>query len=103
MTPQDSTAQPPSTADPDQRWRPARDVLARRLDDAYVVVHLSSDEIFELNESGARVWELIEQGFGLEEMTRVLLREFDGQREAVAIETAELLQELVSVGLIRPV
>ena len=38
------------------------DVMARPIDDAFVLVHLKTDQIFELNGTGGRIWTLITEG-----------------------------------------
>jgi len=39
--------------------KPAPEVLARRLPGGAVLVHMRTNRIFELNETGARIWELL--------------------------------------------
>jgi hypothetical protein len=43
-------------------FRPNPDVVVRRLGDAGVLVHLTSNRIFELNETGIRIWEWLVEG-----------------------------------------
>jgi hypothetical protein len=49
------------------RYVPHPNVVARRLDDTIVLVHLDTSRIFTLNPTGSRVWELID-GEGQEEV-----------------------------------
>jgi hypothetical protein len=39
--------------------RPEDDVVSRRLEDEVVLVHLRTNRIYKLNETGARLWELL--------------------------------------------
>jgi hypothetical protein len=41
--------------------RPDPQVVFRRLGDRMVLVHLHTNQIFELNETAARLWELLSQ------------------------------------------
>jgi len=36
--------------------QPSRDVVARRLEDEIVLVHLQKNRIYSLNRTGARFW-----------------------------------------------
>ena len=44
---------------------PNPEVIAKRLDQTTVLVDISTGRIFELNETGTRVWELLGQGLGV--------------------------------------
>src|SRR5215510_5014894 len=57
----------------DRDPRPNPDVIAKRLDDAAVLVHLGTNRIFELNGTGMRVWELLGQGLGVDGIVRRLV------------------------------
>ena len=39
--------------------RPNPDVIARHLGDGAVLVHIPTNQVYELNHTGARVWELM--------------------------------------------
>ena len=58
------------------------DVVARRLDDEVVLVHLRTNEIYRLNFTGARFWELLGEGLELDEVKRSLESEFEVDRTA---------------------
>ena len=51
-----------------QRLRPSEHVVSSRLGDVGLLVHLKTNQIFELNTTGLRVWELIGEGLGFEEV-----------------------------------
>lgn len=80
--------------------RPAADVVARRLGDALVIVRLSTNQIYELNTTGARFWELIDQGTRAAEAITVLAVEFDAPGDEIARDVDRLVRDLVSQGLI---
>ena len=54
-----------------QRLRHSEHVVSSRLGDAGVLVHLRTNQIFELNATGVRIWELIGEGSSVEEIERI--------------------------------
>ena len=81
------------------RRRP--DVVVRRVGETAVVVHLGSNRIYELNDTGARVWELARDSDGVTVDTLIdrLQREFDGDRSQLAAEVAGIVDDFVREGL----
>ncbi len=69
------------------RFRPSPDVIAKKLDNEVVLVHLGSDKIFHLNRTGARFWELLCAGDSRGEIQEQMLKEFD-------VEVPQLSQEI---------
>jgi len=80
--------------------RAAADVVARRLGDSAVLVRLSTNQIYELNETGARLWELLEEGASIDAAVTTLAREFEAAREEIAGDVDALLRDLSEQGLI---
>ena len=62
---------------PDLVLRPNAEVIAKRLDLTTVLVDISTSRIFELNETGTRVWELLGQGLNVERIVQHLASEFE--------------------------
>ena len=79
------------------RRRP--DVIARRVGETAVLVHLGSNRIYELNDTGARIWELAGDGTTVEELIDRLGREFDVDRSQLGSEVALIVGELLREGL----
>jgi hypothetical protein len=75
-------------------------VLMRKLDDEFVLVHMDRNQIFALNPTGARLWELLNEGRSRDEATDQLVREFDVDAQTVELETESLLRQLVNEGLL---
>jgi hypothetical protein len=86
----------------DRDPRPSPDVIAKRLDDAAVLVHLGTNRIFELNETGVMVWELLGHGLGVDSIVRRLVDEFEVDDTRAADEVAKLLERLRTEGLLVP-
>lgn len=77
------------------------DVVARRVEDEVVLVHLGRNEIFALNSTGARLWELLAEGCSVSEAIGRLSREYDVGGDQVRAETDALLKRLSDEGLVR--
>jgi Coenzyme PQQ synthesis protein D (PqqD) len=79
------------------RRRP--DVVARRVGQTAVLVHLGSNRIYELNDTGARIWELSADGATVDGLVDRLEREFEVDRGQLASEVALIVDDLVREGL----
>lgn len=77
-----------------RRIRPNEDVVSRRMGEDLVLVQLETNQIFELNRTGARLWELIREGKSLEELRTIIRSEFRVEAERLDREIDRLLQEL---------
>jgi len=71
-----------------------RDVISRPFGDAAVLVDLTTNQIFELNRTGYRIWELLDERLDRAAITDVLQREFKVERSQLELEVDELLNEL---------
>ncbi|MEO7189940.1 MAG: PqqD family protein [Vicinamibacterales bacterium] len=77
------------------------DVVYRSLGASGVVVNLRTNQIFELNTTGARIWDLIAGGVPTPEITRALVEEFVVDPETAAAQTRQLVTDLVQHGLLQ--
>jgi hypothetical protein len=75
---------------------PTADVVFRRLGAAGVLVHLGTNEIFELNDTGARIWELIVAGQDEPSIAAALAAEFQVDLPTASHEVRRLATELRS-------
>jgi len=82
------------TPDPDIALRPSPEVISKRLDEATVLVHIPTNRIFELNETGTRVWELLGQGLDTNTIVGFLVEEFDVDKALASNEVNDLLIQL---------
>jgi len=55
---------------------------------------------YGLNETGTRIWNLINEPKTINEVRDTILKEYDVQPERCDLELSELLQELLAKGLI---
>ena len=79
------------------RYVPQANVVARRLEDAVVLVHLDSSRIFTLNATGSRIWDLLtedSQGGDPESLERKLRDEYNVDTEQLHSDVMTLLGQL---------
>jgi hypothetical protein len=76
------------------------DVIAKRLDQTSVLVHIPTNRIFELNQTGTRVWEMIGERLNADQIVQRLADEYDVEEGQAAGEVNELLTRLRDEGLI---
>jgi len=86
---------------PDSRVRADPNVLAKRVDDEIVLVHLETNRIYELNRTAAFLWDALAAGSTQAELEERLALEFDVERDELAREIDELLGQFTSERLIR--
>jgi len=79
---------------------PNPEVIMKRLDEAAILVNIATNRIFELNETGTRVWELLDQGLDADRIALHLVDEFDVEDARAASEVKNLLLRLQTEGLL---
>jgi hypothetical protein len=67
---------------------------------AAVLVHLPSNRIFELNATGARIWDLLCEGLEPERIREHLVAEFAVDATRADTELADLVAQLRHEGLL---
>jgi hypothetical protein len=75
-------------------------VIDGSLDDNLVMMHLNKGKYFGLNPVGKRIWELIEQPKSLEDLTNILITEFDVNHEQCTQEVKAFLQKALACDII---
>ena len=83
---------------PPSALQPNPNVVSRRVGDGTVLVNLATNGIFELNETGARIWELVTEGCPA--LADTISAEFSIDRPAAASAVDRLIQELQAAGLL---
>ena len=69
--------------------------------EAIVLVHLPTNRIFELNVTGARIWELIRDGMDRSQIAPQLVQEFDIDETRASEEVTALIERLQREGLLQ--
>lgn len=80
--------------------RPAPDVVVEKIEGASVLINLTTNRMFELNETGTRLWELLAEGHQPDAIKAQLLREYDVDRPTVDREVDDLLARLEAEQLV---
>jgi hypothetical protein len=76
------------------------EVVARRFDNNTVLVNITTNRIFELNETGAKVWELLGEGVDIDGIVRRLVDEFDVEEWQAAGEVKDLIAQFQTEGVL---
>lgn len=79
----------------------AEGVLCSPVANEAVLLELASGRYFGLNEVGARVWALIQDGTDLDTVAARLVEEFEVDADTVRRDLERLVGELVDAGLVR--
>jgi hypothetical protein len=77
-------------------------VLAKRVDDEIVLVHLGTNRIYELNRTAASLWDALAAEPTQTELGERLALEYDVDRAELAREIDDLLKQLISERLVCP-
>jgi hypothetical protein len=80
----------------------APEVVAETIEDEVIVIHLKTGTYYSLRKSAAAVWQLIEAGATVEESATAIESRYEGDPELIARSVAELVEQLVSEGLVVP-
>jgi len=75
-------------------------VIARRMGGSAVLVHLSTNRIYELNATGTRIWELLERGHNSTEISAKLSAEFTVSQTEAWDSYNKLISDLLKEGLV---
>jgi hypothetical protein len=78
----------------------SKDVLAQEIDGETVLLDLASESFFGLDSISTRVWQLLNEGAGREQVVDTLLVEYEVERQVLEKDVADLLDRLVEAGLI---
>lgn len=74
--------------------------ISGRLHDELVMMDIDKGKYFSLNPVATRIWDLIDKPLDIEELCQLLMEEYDVTYDQCLSETAELLAEMVRLGLI---
>ena len=80
--------------------RPNAQVLCRQVKDGAVLIHLETNQIYDLNRTGFRIWQLLQEGSDPAAIQDRIRQEFEVDSAVAARELRTLLDQLSSEGLI---
>lgn len=85
-------------------YQPSSDVVATQLnEDESVLLSLKTQRYYSLNETGSRVWELLSEGKGLDEITEAITREWATNHDEALAYVESFLEALSEEGLVERV
>lgn len=86
---------------PDRSFRTNPDVVATPLEDGdSVLLDLKKRRYYTLNETGSRVWQLVEDGMALSGIITAITEEWDVTAEEAKVHVENLLSDLEDQGLV---
>jgi hypothetical protein len=84
------------------RYRAISEALVATLSDGAVLLNLQTKRYFSLNETGTRIWELVQQTADEQTIVDTLLREYEVEEPMARTEVRRILDELLEAQLIVP-
>ena len=84
------------------RYRAIAEALVATLSDGAVLLNLQTKRYFSLNETGTRIWEMVQQTAEEEAIITALLNEYDVEEPVARSEVRRILEELIEAQLIVP-
>lgn len=86
----------------EKRYQATPDVLFQEVAGEMVLLDLKGESYFGLNEVGTRVWLMLEARKSVPEILDALHAEYEVEKAELETDVAELLDQLLEAGLIRP-
>lgn len=87
-------------------YLPSEDVVAREIEDEFLLVPIASgigdmeNELYTLNETGREVWERMEEGKSLEVLADELAQEYDASFPEILDDIQGIVQVLVKLNMV---
>ena len=75
-------------------------IFWKKVDRDVVILDIETGVYYDLNEAGARIWELALNLNSLEEIVEELLNTFDGERDVVYRDTKKILQDFLDENIL---
>ena len=76
-------------------------VFAKKVQDEIMLLDLNSGLYYFLNEVGAQIWEMLEQGHPLENILQALAESYEADVSVLEQDLRQLVADLTSQGLIQ--
>ena len=83
-------------------YQPDRDVIYQKLGDDILLLHLRTNRFYELNNTAARIWELITAGSDLEHTVGQLASEFNVEPDVLMPAVESALSSMTKENLLKP-
>ncbi len=83
-----------------EKYRKVENIIDGELDNHQVIMHINNGKYFGLNPIGKRIWELIEEPKSIEEITAMLLSEYNISPDQCKVEVQEFMNKGVECEII---
>jgi hypothetical protein len=84
------------------KYKAISEALVATLSDGAVLLNLQTKRYFSLNETGTRIWEMVQQTADEKTIVDTLLREYEVEESMARTEVRRILDELLEAQLIVP-
>ena len=84
------------------RYKAIAEALVATLSDGAVLLNLQTKRYYSLNETGTRIWEMVQQTADEDAIVAELLREYEVEEPMARAEVRRILDELIEAQLIVP-
>ena len=74
--------------------------MSQEVNGETVILDLKSEQYFGLDETGTRIWQLLNEFRGLQEIFDTMMEEYDVEEGQLETDIKNLLAEMVANGLI---
>ncbi|MBD3175337.1 MAG: PqqD family peptide modification chaperone [Armatimonadia bacterium] len=81
--------------------RGAEDVVFTAMQDEAVLLHLGTRKYYGLNETGLRIWQMIQVGANVGDVVTALSEEYEAEGDELREAVLTLIGELLEEGLVR--
>lgn len=76
------------------------EVACAQVDDGAVILHMGTKRYFSLNETGAEIWQLLEDDVAITDIPQRLHERYDVSLDEARASVAELITTLAAQGLL---
>jgi hypothetical protein len=84
------------------RYKAIAEALVATLSDGAVLLNLQTKRYFSLNETGTRIWEMVQQTADEEAIVAAMLCEYEVEEPMARAEVRRILDALIEAQLIVP-
>lgn len=84
------------------KYKAIAEALVATLSDGAVLLNLQTKRYYSLNETGTRIWEMVQQTADEESIVATLLNEYKVEEAMARAEVRRILDELIEAQLIVP-
>lgn len=99
---------PRAQIDPSKVFIPSEDVVARQIEDEFLLVPIASgigdmeDSLYTLNETGRQIWQRLDPQKTVNTIIDELTEEYNAPRQTIADDVRGILGELVKLNMVLP-